>query len=664
MSPASSRVVHTSPPFSYEEAFSRNIGWLTTTEQRELRGKRVAIAGMGGVGGSHLVTLARLGIGAFTIADFDHFELANFNRQMGARISSLDRPKAATMADMARDINPELSITIFEEGVTDSNLDAFLQNVDVYVDGLDFFVIEMRRKIFARCRELGIPAVTAAPIGMGTAYLVFLPDRMSFEDYFRFEGIADDRQYVNFGLGLAPDGLHRSYLMDPTRWDFAGQRVSSTGLSCELAAGVAAAQVVKLLLKRGEIPAAPWHCHFDAYTGQGRKRWLPFGNGNPWQRIKLAIAYREVEARRADTIPQPEVRSRDIETILDLARWAPSANNSQPWRYEIIDDRHVRIVFLGPQKFFEQIMRGVPNLLFGGALLENMRIAASGCGYRLDCRFEQGEKDCSAFVSLTKDDGVPPSPLSPYIAERSVDRRRYRTMPITPLQKKALEEAVGDEFAIVWKESFAARLEASFLNVEATDLRLRLRQSYEDTRVELDWKRRFSPDAIPSCCIGVDPLTLRLLKWVMESWPRIEFMNKYAGGTLVPRLELDLLPGLFCGAHFVIVHKNASGETTPEATIAAGQAMQRFWLTATSLGLVMQPSFAPYVFGSYGSFEDAESTFLPRAERIRRKLEAYSGVDLAHLAFLGRIGVPTSRKIIGRSIRKPLEAFDERTHSI
>jgi len=79
--------------YDYATAFSRNIGWLTEGEQAALRGKCVAIAGMGGVGGFHLLTLARLGVGQFHIADLDTFELANFNRQAGATLSSLDRPK-------------------------------------------------------------------------------------------------------------------------------------------------------------------------------------------------------------------------------------------------------------------------------------------------------------------------------------------------------------------------------------------------------------------------------------------------------------------------------------------------------------------------------------------------------------------------------------------
>src|SRR6478672_3015774 len=108
--------------FSYAAAFDRNIGWFTDWEQQTLRTKRVAIAGMGGVGGFHLLTLARLGVGSFSIADFDRFEAANFNRQIGATVSSLGRPKAEVLEQMARDINPRLRISRFDEGVNDTNI--------------------------------------------------------------------------------------------------------------------------------------------------------------------------------------------------------------------------------------------------------------------------------------------------------------------------------------------------------------------------------------------------------------------------------------------------------------------------------------------------------------------------------------------------------------
>src|SRR5712692_4488989 len=155
--------------FDYQTAFDRNIGWLTEPEQLSLRRKRVALAGCGGVGGAHLLTLARLGIGGFTIADHDHFELANFNRQVGATVAAIGRPKAAVMAEMAREINPELDLRILEDGVTPANLDRFLADADLLVDGFDFHALDIRRAAFAEARARGIPAITAGPIGLSTA---------------------------------------------------------------------------------------------------------------------------------------------------------------------------------------------------------------------------------------------------------------------------------------------------------------------------------------------------------------------------------------------------------------------------------------------------------------------------------------------------------------
>src|SRR6478609_7874872 len=97
--------------FSYDDAFSRNLGWLTEWEQQLLRRKRIAIAGMGGVGGAHLLTLARLGVGGFNLADPDRFELVNFNRQAGATFDAIGRPKIEVMADRALQINPELRLS-------------------------------------------------------------------------------------------------------------------------------------------------------------------------------------------------------------------------------------------------------------------------------------------------------------------------------------------------------------------------------------------------------------------------------------------------------------------------------------------------------------------------------------------------------------------------
>jgi molybdopterin/thiamine biosynthesis adenylyltransferase len=253
---------------------------------------------MGGVGGVHLLTLARLGIGAFHIADFDVFDIVNFNRQAGATVSNLGKPKTGVMSAMALDINPELDIKVFAQGVDDGNLDDFLAGVDIYIDGLDFFAFNARQATFAACQRLGVPAITAAPLGLGTALLNFLPNRMSFERYFGWAGRSDDEKAVRFLVGLAPARLHSRSLVDPSTVNLAEQRGPSNVMGCQLCAGVAATECVKILLGRGRVLAAPHGFQFDAYSNRLLHTWRPGGNNHPMQRLAVAIGMRQIAKLR------------------------------------------------------------------------------------------------------------------------------------------------------------------------------------------------------------------------------------------------------------------------------------------------------------------------------------------------------------------------------
>jgi len=279
--------------FRYEQAFSRNIGWVTPEEQATLRGKRVAIAGGGGVGGVHLLTLARLGISSFHIADFDTFDIVNFNRQVGAMMSTVGEPKADVLARMAKDINPEIDIKIFSDGINTENLPEFLDGVDLYVDALDFFAFDMRQQTFALCARLGIPATTAAPLGMGAALLNFMPGKMTFEEYFQWGDLPEVDKAVRFVVGLAPAGLHRPYLVVPSAVNFNERRGPSTFMACQLCAGIVATEALKILLGRGDVLAAPHGMQFDAYRNKLARTWRPGGNTNPLHRLAIMIGKRQ-----------------------------------------------------------------------------------------------------------------------------------------------------------------------------------------------------------------------------------------------------------------------------------------------------------------------------------------------------------------------------------
>jgi molybdopterin/thiamine biosynthesis adenylyltransferase len=275
--------------FDYAEAFSRNLGWLTPHEQQRLRQARVAVAGMGGVGGVHVQALARLGVGALNLTDFDSFELANFNRQAGAATSTLGQAKVEVMRGFALDVNPESDVRVFPEGLSEHNLADYLDGVDLLIDGIDFFANSMRPALYRAARERGIPVVCAAPLGAGASLICFLPDGMSFDDYFGFAGCDDLTKAVRFLVGMSPRLPQRHYLAYPEIVDFVKHRVPSLGMACQFAAGMAVTASMKLLLQRGGVKGAPHSSQFDAYLGRFYASWRPGGHRNPLQRLAERI---------------------------------------------------------------------------------------------------------------------------------------------------------------------------------------------------------------------------------------------------------------------------------------------------------------------------------------------------------------------------------------
>jgi molybdopterin/thiamine biosynthesis adenylyltransferase len=646
--------------FDYHEAFSRNLGWVTRTEQEVLRNKRIAIAGMGGVGGSHLLTLTRLGIGKFNLADFDQFELANFNRQAGASTAHLGRNKLEVMVEMARDINPDLEIGEFPAGVDVHNLDAFLDGVDLYVDSLDFFAIDIRRAVFAACYAKGIPAITAAPLGMGAAVLCFFPGQMSFDEYFLLEGQPKEEQALRFMLGLAPNPQQLAYLADSSRVDLDAGKGPSTPMACELCAGFAGTYALKILLARGAVPAAPRGIHFDAYRNRLVTTWRPWGNANPIQRLALIIARKRIKSGLPIADGDKKVRARPIERILELARWAPSGDNDQPWRFEIVDDHHVRIHGRDTRDWCVYDLDGTSSQIALGALLETLRIAATAEGMRAEHVLDPDAPEHAPLIDVkfTEDDSVSPDALLPFITSRVTQRKPFSTRALTDSQRLALEQAVGEGFRVHWIDSSAGRRQMAKLLFHNAHIRLSTPEAYQVHRQNIEWGVQFSEHHIPEGALGVDLSTRRIMRWALQSWRRVQFLNRYLAGTWLPRLQMDWRTGLGCAAHFVIVADKPLLTITDY--LAGGGAMQRFWLEATRRGLQLQPEMTPIIFSRYVA-QARTFTSIAAEQSLAQKLAVELGDLLGDAGntlqrvYMGRVGFGPAPQ--SRSVRPPLETL-------
>jgi len=280
----------------YERAFSRNRGLISEQEQEILKNTRVAIPGMGGMGGVHATTLARTGIGKFTIADFDEFDVHNINRQHGAMASTVGKDKALVMEAMIKDINPSADVKVINEAIGNDNVDELLAGVDIMIDALEVFAMDARRLIFRRAHELGVPVVSVAPVGFSAVLFVFSPDGMDYDTFFGLEdGMDQNDMVLNFMAGIAGQGPHLKY-MDVKGVNPATGAAPSLGLACQIGSGIAATEVVSLMLNKRKPKYVPWFSQFDTYAGSYKHYYRWWGAKNPIHRLRLKVLKKMVPA--------------------------------------------------------------------------------------------------------------------------------------------------------------------------------------------------------------------------------------------------------------------------------------------------------------------------------------------------------------------------------
>ena len=344
------------------------------------------------------------------------------------------------------------------------------------------------------------------------------------------------------------------------------------------------------------------------------------------------------------------------ESILDLARWAPSGDNTQPWRFEILNDWHVVVHGFDTRDHCVYDLDGYGSHLALGALLETLTIAASGQNLYARCK---RRSDTSENLPLF-DVVLEPAPerkadaLLSSITRRTVQRRPMPTTPLSTTQKHILETSVAEQHcALQFFEPFGARLSLAKLLYRNAKLRLTMPEAYEVHREIIQWRARHSPDKVPDQTLGVDPITLLLMRWAMRSWRRIDFLNTYLGGHILPRIEMDFIPGLACAAHFVVFARDVPRGIDDH--VAAGRAMQRLWLTATSLGLNLQPEMTPLIFARYvreGRRFTRVANIEKAAVRLANGLGEILGSNIQKAVFMGRIG--GGAPPLSRSLRLPL----------
>lgn len=155
------------------ERYLRNFKTLDCAAQARLLETRVALVGLGGLGGPILEGLARLGFGMVTAADHDVFEPSNLNRQLLATEKSLGISKAGAAQARANDVNPATELTVRQLFVEPDSFADFFRGADIAVDALGGIACRPAAELGAAAA--GVPLITASVAGWTAMAATVLP---------------------------------------------------------------------------------------------------------------------------------------------------------------------------------------------------------------------------------------------------------------------------------------------------------------------------------------------------------------------------------------------------------------------------------------------------------------------------------------------------------
>lgn len=130
--------------------------------QQKLKEASILVVGLGGLGSPAVQYLAAAGVGTLWLADFDHIELSNLQRQTLYNMDNLKHSKAETAREKLHLLNPEVEVIAINQKLGADNLAGFVQEVDLVLDCTDNILI--RQELNQACYQAGKPLFIGAAI--------------------------------------------------------------------------------------------------------------------------------------------------------------------------------------------------------------------------------------------------------------------------------------------------------------------------------------------------------------------------------------------------------------------------------------------------------------------------------------------------------------------
>lgn len=329
-----------------------------------------------------------------------------------------------------------------------------------------------------------------------------------------------------------------------------------------------------------------------------------------------------------------------IEKALDKARWAPSGDNSQPWRFELIDSVTVKIHSFNLFKSTIQDYHGNYSQFSLGALFENLRVAASEEG-TLHIEKLNSDPEHLVYLAKIKKENKGKEELFDALTNRCTNRFPYELRPIEDSIKNALSECLDEGWTLSWYDSLQDKLKIANM-LFMFDL-----AAEPEISGIIEWNCKSSKFRLADETLGLSRANLIIARFIFSSKKRTEWLYKKLGGKYSSALLGFFIPAIRSGAHFTL---NAPYELkTPDDFIKAGEQYEKVWLKITKLGLSLQMESGPVIFSRY--IRDGQQPYPePHKQKLliqlKTKFDSFFKDKSKQIVMLSRIGYanpPTSK---------------------
>lgn len=340
----------------------------------------------------------------------------------------------------------------------------------------------------------------------------------------------------------------------------------------------------------------------------------------------------------------------DLERILEAGNSAPSGENCQPWHF-VVRGTAIEVHLLPARDQSPYSWGQRASYLANGAAIENIVITASAQQYRAEVRYFPNPSDewHTATIVLTKDSTIEPDSLASFVSKRISNRKPYKKDPLTGEERKVLANAAthGEYGMFVLVETPEEISRLGRVGSTNEEVMLANRSLHDFFFSHVSWTKEEDDEKKAGFYIKtleLPPPAEKMFK-LFSNWSVMRILARIGFNRLIAKQNAATNASASTIGALVI------DRTEPLDFVKTGRVVERLWLTATSLGLSLQPLTGVLFFklkldgGEREEFSPNEQKLITDAYQEASRIFQADGKHIAFMFRVGRGDAPSAHAI-------------------